>query len=362
MKNTLDFCHRAGSHHANLPTDKSIHLKHSHSMKFVFPLAAFLFFAVQGGAQSSFFPDEMIVTASSLNLREAPDKNGKKIASLPRGTVVQFIEADNNGQWVQADTTDPNSPFGPWLKVRSEGRTGWVFGAHLTGTTGLYHEEDMFWNDDPLPALNWYGVYSRDSFADELRKIEVRIVEENSEIYGANIKVLKTNQKDRSKFIIASLKPMKTGYAGPLGIYEVRDMYLSGELAPGSAVSVHPGGDLNDTLIKPSYLLVATGCATLTSEEYVNVKVNDYKLTLLDYSSEPPGRQDLTPWVQPAMEEFNPTVRLSWYGDIDMDGKPDVLIDDCPFEMGCRDALFLSSKAKPGEFLHKVCEHFWPGD
>ena len=78
----------------------------------------------------------------------------------------------------------------------------------------------------------------------------------------------------------------------------------------------------HDTLIKPSYLLVATGCATLTSEEYVNVKVNDYKLTLLDYSSEPPGRQDLTPWVQPAMEEFNPTVRLSWYGDIDMDGKP----------------------------------------
>lgn len=362
MKNTLDFCHRAGSHHANLPTDKSIHLKHSHSMKFVFPLAAFLFFAGQGGAQSLFFPDEMIVTASSLNLREAPDKNGKKIASLPRGTVVQFIEADNNGQWVQADTTDPNSPFGPWLKVRSEGRTGWVFGAHLTGTTGLYHEEDMFWNDDPLPALNWYGVYSRDSFADELRKIEVRIAEENSEIYGASIKVLKTNQKDRSKFIIASLKPMKTGYAGPLGIYEVRDMYLSGELAPGSAVSVHPGGDLNDTLIKPSYLLVATGCATLTSEEYVNVKVNDYKLTLLDYSFQPPGRQDLTPWVQPAMEEFNPTVRLSWYGDIDMDGKPDVLIDDCPFEMGCRDALFLSSKAKPGEFLHKVCEHFWPGD
>ena len=39
-----------------------------------------------------------------------------------------------------------------------------------------------------------------------------------------------------------------------------------------------------------------------------------------------------------------------------MDGKPDALLDDCPYEMGCRDALFLSSKAKPGEYLRKVCE------
>ncbi|MCC6280158.1 MAG: SH3 domain-containing protein, partial [Saprospiraceae bacterium] len=39
-----------------------------------------------------FFPEEMIVTASSLNLRDAPDKNAKKVGTLTQGTVVQFLE------------------------------------------------------------------------------------------------------------------------------------------------------------------------------------------------------------------------------------------------------------------------------
>lgn len=307
----------------------------------------------------------MVVTATSLNLREAPDKNGKKIASLSRGAVVQFVEAHNKGQWVQADTTDPNSPYGPWLKVRAQGKTGWAFGAYLAGTFCLYHEGDFFWNDVPLPPLNWYGVYVRDSFADELRKIEIRMVEEMNEMFGEKVKVLKTNQKDASKFIVGSLQPMKTGYAGPLGIMEVKDFYLSGELSPGATLSIHPGGDWNsnDTTVKPSYIFAVTGCARMEDiENYLTVKVSDYKVTLLDYTTMPPRRQDFTPWVQPESEDFNPNVRLSWYGDLDMDGKPDAVLDDCPFEMGCRDALFLSSKAKPGEFLRKVCERFWPGD
>lgn len=323
-----------------------------------------LLYAFQLNAQSDFFSEEMIVTASSLNLRETPDKNGKKISSLPRGTVVEFVEALNKGQWVQADTTDPNSPYGPWLKVRAQGKVGWAFGAHLTGTVGLYYEGGLFWSENPLPPLSWYGVYARDSFADELRKIEVQLVEEKSEYFGEDVKVLKTNQKDPSKFIIGSLKPMQAGYAGPLGIFEVRDMYLSGELAPGNTVSIHPGGETNsiDTTIKPSYVFVATGCARIEESEYLDVKVADYKLTLLDYTTTPPRRQDLTPFVQPELEEFNPSIRLNWYGDLDMDGKPDAILNDCPIEMGCRDALFLSSKAKNGEYLRKVCEHYWIGD
>ena len=333
-------------------------------MKSLFTLIFSFLLAFPLSAQSQFFPEEMVVTANSLNLRETPDINGKKITSLPRGTVVQFVEAHNKGQWVQADTTDPNSPYGPWLKVRAQGNAGWVFGAHVCGTLVLHHEGDVFWNENPLPPLNWYGVFQRDSFADELRKIEVRVVAEKSELYGDDVKVLKTNQKDQSKFIIGSLQPMKTGYAGPLGVFDVRDMYLSGELAPGATLSIHPGGDMNsnDTMIKPNYIFAVTGCARLDNSEYLNVKVSDYKLTLLDYAAQPPRQQDLTPWVQPESEEFNPLVRLSWYGDLDMDGKPDALLDDCPYEMGCRDALFLSSKARPGEYLRKVCEHFWPGD
>ncbi|MBK7938408.1 MAG: SH3 domain-containing protein [Lewinellaceae bacterium] len=332
---------------------------------FSFTITCFLFFAFQAIAQyTPFFPEELVVTANTLNLREAPDKNSNKVASLQKGSVVQYLEAWNNGQWVQSDTTDPDSPYAPWIKVNYQGKTGYVFGAYVTGTTGLYHEGDFFFNPDPLPSLNWYGLYRRDSFADELRPIIVRLEEETNEFYGEKIRVLKTNQKEESKFIIGSLKPMKTGYAGPLGQFEVRDMFLSGDLAPGNTVSIHPGGDMNtiDTTMKPSYILTATGCARMENNEYLYVRVTDYQLTLLDYSTQPPYRQDLTPWVKTESEEMNPSVRITWYGDLDMDGKPDAILNDCPYEMGCRDALFLSSKARPGEALRKVCEHFWPGD
>lgn len=335
-------------------------------MKTLFlPLLCSFFFTARAFAQyRPFFPEEMVVTANSLNLREAPDKNSPKVASLQKGAVLQFIEAWNNGQWVQADTTDPESAYAPWLKVRFQNKTGYVFGAYVTGTTGLYHEGDVFFNNEPLPSLNWYGVYPRDSFADELRPIIVRLEEESSELYGENVKVLKTNQKDESKFIIGSLKPLKTGYAGPLGVYDVHDMFLSGELAPGGTVSIHPGDDTNvtDTTIKPNYILMATGCARMENNEYLYVRVTDYQLTLLDYSTTPPRLQDLTPWVKTESDEMNPTVSITWYGDLDMDGKPDAILNDCPYEMGCRDALFLSSQARPGESLRKVCEHFWPGD
>ena len=43
-----------------------------------------------------------------------------------------------------------------------------------------------------------------------------RLVEENNEYFGP-VKVLKTNQKDPSKFLLASVQALKTGFAGQLG-------------------------------------------------------------------------------------------------------------------------------------------------
>jgi hypothetical protein len=55
-------------------------------------------------------------------------------------------------------------------------------------------------------------------------------------------------------------------------------------------------------------------------------------------------------------------LELLWFGDIDRDDKPDIILQDCPYAGGCRASLYLSSRAKPDELLHKVCEHFWPGN
>ncbi len=301
----------------------------------------------------NFFPDEMVVTASSLNLRATPDLGAKKVASLTRGTLVQVVEADKNSEFITLDSVT----YGYWLKVRAQGKTGYAFSAYLAGTWNLYYERDIM---DVIPeGLQWYGVYARDSFADEMRRVNVRLADEMNEAFGGKVKVLRTNQKENCKFLIATTINLKTGYAGPLGIFDLNTLYFSKSLNPGSQLSMYAGSEATDTLIKPTYGLAATGCARL-KEAYV--QVTDYQLTLIDYSKEPVGIQDLTPWVKPAEPEVNPSVELLWFGDLDHDNEPDAIIQDCPYEVGCRASLFLSSKAKTGEYIRKVSEHFWQYD
>ncbi len=303
-----------------------------------------------------FYPEEMVVTSNALNVRDMPDINGKKIATLPRGTVVKYLEAYKDNEYVQADTLDPNSAYGVWLKIRSGNLTGYAFSPYLTGTYVLEYEDNIVEN---IPPMQWYAVYARDSFADEMRRIVPRVEEQYHEIYGQKVKVLKTNQKDVSKFIIGVLSPLTPGYSGSLGSLGMDVGYMTTFLGPGNQLAIYPGNDNNDTLIKPTYGLAATGCARF-KDSYV--EVSDYKLTLLDYAVEPMFQQDLTPWVKPALPEISPNVQLLWFGDVDHDNKPDAIIQDCPYEVGCRASLFLSSKARPGERLRKVAEHFWPGD
>ena len=65
-------------------------------MKIPYPaLVLFLaFFAAQPiSAQLQFFPEEIIVNASSLNLRDKPEKSGKVVEKLPRGAALSLARA-----------------------------------------------------------------------------------------------------------------------------------------------------------------------------------------------------------------------------------------------------------------------------
>ncbi|MFN0216645.1 MAG: SH3 domain-containing protein [Saprospiraceae bacterium] len=324
---------------------------------FIFISLLALQLTAQGSA--AFFCEELVVTANSLNLREEPDASSKKLANLPQGTLLQFLDSWNNGQYTMLDTNDNNSPYGRWLKVRSKNYSGWVFDRYVSCTTELHYEKSPQFNMESVSPLFWYGVYARDSFADELRKVQVRLVEEPNEFYGGPIKVLKTNQKEISKFLVCSHTSLSTGYCGPLGIFDLNQMFFSKSLGPGNQLSIYPGNDLNDTIMKPSYGLAATGCANFENNF---VRITNYELTLLDYATDPIPTQNLSQWVRTEVPEINPSVDLLWFGDLDRDNKPDAIIQDCPYEMGCRASLFLSSKAKPGDYLRKVCEYYWPGD
>lgn len=330
-------------------------------MKTTFPVLFLLFAFLTVGAQTEpFVPEELIVTANSLNLREEPSIDSKKLASVPRGAKMQFLEAYDRGTYFQADTLDPNGAYAPWYKVKYQKHTGYVFGAHVAGRYNLHLDGEFM---ETLPAgMFWYGVYARDSFADEMRKVEVKISEEMHEMYGEMAKVLRTNQPDRAKFLLATIEPLKTGYAGPLGSLDINQYYYNDILLPGATIGLHRGYDAKnaaDTLSYPSYVLMALGCVEIRENMTL---FNDYRLLLFDYSDAEPYQQDLTPWVQTVSPDIPIGISMFWQGDLDGDGKPDAVIQDCPEEVGCRISLFLTSEARGGDRWKKMCESFMAYD
>jgi hypothetical protein len=314
-------------------------------------LAGFPSFAIF--AQSDFFPAEMVVTASTLKLRSKPDITAANVVeSLPRGTVLKVQSVYKNGEVVEI-----NGAYAPWYEVVApSGKKGYAFGAFLSGTYGLFYEDQVVEGD--LPPLEWYGVYKRDSFSDEVRKIEVTTKKEFNEMYEEEVNLLKTNEKDTSKFIIGTIYSFPTGYAGPLGIMDSPGWFFEGGLNPGSMVPISSGQMPGDTVYGETLFLTATGCAIL-KDNYV--QISGYQLQVLEMLPDNGRVQDLTHWFR-YEPDMNPSLQLLWYGDLDHDRFPDAVIHDCPIEMGCRTSLFLSSKAEKGEMLHKVCEYFWYGD
>jgi len=309
-----------------------------------------VFALATANAQMAFFPEELVVTATSLHLRDIPDKSGKVLEKLSKNTTLSLVEVVNDGHYVEVDGVS-----GFWLKVKSKTKTGYVFSPYVSGTYFVCMDGDIL--SDPLPPLLWYGVYVRDSFADELRKIEVRLEREYNEVFMEEVDVLHTDQPDTAKFIVGAAFPLKPGYVGNLGLFGPEMAYYTSQLAPGTMLPIHPGMDENDTTEKSTYYFAATGCASFS--EYNYVQVTDYRLFVQEMQPETTARrQDLTGWVQPE-PGLNPSVILLWYGDLDGDNKPDAILEDAPYEIGARISLFLSSKARPGMLLHKVCDYFY---
>jgi hypothetical protein len=320
-------------------------------MKFSLVLAGLLLVSGSISAQyTTFFPSEFIVKIQALPLLESPDVHARKLSTLPRGAIVQFVDAYKNGEYQTIDTFS-----GPvrWIKVRYRDKLGYVLEQNLSGTFQLLYEGNPA---ESLPPLNWYGVYIRDSTTDEIRKVELRLEETYDEVDRVRIKLVKTDQRDFCKFLVGTTQALPVGFAGPLGSYRVNDIRTIDGLLPGSQVSVYTGRPVTDTTSHSAWQLAATGCAYIKDEF---LTVTDYQLFLIDYDPGSAKKQVLTPWIAPESANSRQDVSLVWYGDLDHDNRPDFILQDNPFENGFRTSLFLSGKAEKGHFVGKVCEYIW---
>ena len=69
------------------------------------------------------------ITASSLNVRQSPDKSGAILGSLAKGTVVNYIDAKDVVQV-------PMITGSRWLKIKYGGKEGWISAAYTEPASG----------------------------------------------------------------------------------------------------------------------------------------------------------------------------------------------------------------------------------
>ncbi len=180
-------------------------------------------------------------------------------------------------------------------------------------------------------GLNWYGIFKTDSNF-SLKKVTLIFTEEKYDGACAGWVNISTNQTRESVFLVG-----------------LRDTLVKDVIVGESYEKfVYPG--VHSVLHIPSsnryYTLMAFGCVKGSSER--DISFEDYKLRLTDSNAN--ITQELITSI--ACMEVCPT--LLWWGDLDGDGKIDMVIRDCGEMWGFCASLYLSSAADSSALVKKV--------
>ncbi|MBK8965817.1 MAG: SH3 domain-containing protein [Saprospiraceae bacterium] len=300
--------------------------------------------------QSPLWSDNLEVTASALKLREAPRLDAAVLSVLPQGAAVENLSRqDQPPVW---DVIDGKSAY--WVRVGYQGQTGYAFGAYLKADFYLFYENTIV---AELPNVkNWYALYKTPE-GDELRKTTVFTKLDSVEITGGLEPILHAGATG-STFVIGTDRELKTGIVGDYYLRHDQwgeEIDFHYELNPGANVlltSFHAPLRHSDHFVA----VLGTGSYELSTGLLEKRDLKIWAALKSESGNNFLTKQDLSAFFNPRDE----SALLKWWGDLDGDGKPDVLIGRCAFgEGGCTDYLFLSSNARTGELLRLAAAYYW---
>lgn len=208
--------------------------------------------------------------------------------------------------------------------------------------TGLWHGDEVTAESGP----DWWGIFPEgDGFT--LQSAPVTITFAHDEVFGevdqATGKLVKVPQEAEPVLLVRGIKALKEGRLAPL-YHQPQNKYLF----PSETLWLH----IKDGESKSGLSVVALG----TTEENGNTPepfVNNYKLKLYS-GSRPVTKSQVLYEAERVYEDARPTI--VWAGDIDRDGKVDLLLNLSDHYNVSHLALFLTSAAKEGELVGKVAE------
>jgi hypothetical protein len=185
-------------------------------------------------------------------------------------------------------------------------------------------------------SLHWYGVY-KTAIGDSLIKVKVR-----TKGHSSNYDVF-DDRKGRPIFLLGSPKPLKERT-----VSYSRDLTIEGppEMLPGQRKNIYSS---IKTISHKNGSLELYCLGNVTGMGYCpEIKNYQLRLALRDNYAR---SQDLTKDLEFKGECGLYT--LEWFGDIDADGVPDLLLASSS-SSHTRWELFMSSYADPGAFVKKV--------
>ncbi len=198
---------------------------------------------------------------------------------------------------------------------------------------------------DTTQNLNWYGVYHTDS-GEYITKVDVTIKRysrgmsmDNKSMAGHY--VFWTNKTEKSLFLIGTNKQLTEHKVSHHDDYFLTHTLF---LYPGEKKNVYT---INKLPNRKTYKLNAIGCVTGFGycPEFEN-----YRLRLSDESDDWKS-QDLSKDI--SFKGECGLIDLHWFGDIDYDGSPDLLLSTSSTSH-TQYNLFLSSEADTNKFVKHV--------
>jgi len=205
-------------------------------------------------------------------------------------------------------------------------------------TTGLHHGDEVTAESGP----DWWGIFPEgDGFTLQQAPVTITIehdaiVDEEGQATG---KLVKVPQEAKPVLLVRGIAGLKEGR-----IDAVRTESLPRMLYPGQTGTLTLDGRKEG----PCLSLTALGEARGESE-YREVGLYNYQIKI--YCD---GKRQVLETIPELKEEADP--RLVWAGDLDRDGKIDLLFDATPHYNVTHLILYLSSSAKEGELVGKVAE------
>lgn len=209
-------------------------------------------------------------------------------------------------------------------------------------TAGLHHGDEVTAESGP----DWWGIFPEgDGFTLQQAPVTITIehdaiVDEEGQATG---KLVKVPQEAVPVLLVRGVKGLKEGRLAPL-YHQPRNTYLF----PSETLWLL----IKDGEHKLALSLVALGNTEengITPEPFVST----YTLKLYA-GSHPVTSSQVLYTAEKVYEEARPTV--VWAGDIDRDGRVDLLLDTTYHYNVSRLVLYLSSAAKEGELVGKVAE------